>query len=169
MLFYGSIISFISGILLLMSFASPYWLQSWGGTESPFENMGLWEFCFHNFRHPDYQYDTLFDGCHWVWGNEYRYIREKLLPGKNINLPNDTRSSYFLLHQFYNGSDGLIIYFYNHRMVDSCSVFRYSCTHGILRGAMYPCCLIITMAFRYHIAFRGLVLWNGSGVECVHR
>ena len=81
-LFYGSIISFISGILLLMSFASPYWLQSWGGTESPFENMGLWEFCFHNFRHPDYQYDTLFDGCHWVWGNEYRYIREKLLPGK---------------------------------------------------------------------------------------
>jgi len=80
-LFYGSIISFISGILLLMSFASPYWLQSWAGTESPFENMGLWEFCFHNFRHPDYQYDTLFDGCHWVWGNEYRYIREKLLPG----------------------------------------------------------------------------------------
>ena len=67
-----------------MSFASPYWLQSWAGTESPFENMGLWEFCFHNFRHPDYQYDTLFDGCHWVWGNEYRYIREKLLPGKNM-------------------------------------------------------------------------------------
>ena len=80
-LFYGSIISFISGLLLLMSFASPYWLQSWAGTESPFENMGLWEFCFHNFRHPDYQYDTLFDGCHWIWGNEYRYIREKLLPG----------------------------------------------------------------------------------------
>ena len=80
-LFYGSIISFISGILLLMSFASPYWLQSWGGTESPFENMGLWEFCFHNFRHPDYQYDELFNGCHWIWGNEYRYIREKLLPG----------------------------------------------------------------------------------------
>ena len=76
-----------------MSFASPYWLQSWGGTESPFENMGLWEFCFHNFRHPDYQYDTLFDGCHWVWGNEYRYIREKLLPGKNIDLRNDLISS----------------------------------------------------------------------------
>ena len=87
-LFYGSIISFISGLLLLMSFASPYWLQSWAGTESPFENMGLWEFCFHNFRHPDYQYDTLFDGCHWIWGNEYRYIREKLLPGITFIIQN---------------------------------------------------------------------------------
>ena len=81
----------------------------------------------------------------------------------NIDLPNDPKSFY------YNGSDGLIIYFHNHRMVNSSSVFRYPCTHGILRRTMHPCCLIIKMAFRYHIAFRGLVLWNGSGVECVHR
>ena len=75
----------------------------------------------------------------------------------------------FIIHQFYNGSDGLMIYFHNHRMADSCSVFRYPCTYGILRGAMHPCRLITTMALRYHIAFRGLVLWNGSGIECMHR
>lgn len=80
-LFYGSIIAFLSGLLLLMSFASPYWLQSWATTESPFNNMGLWEFCFQDFRHPDYQFDTLFNGCHWIWGEYYRLIREKLLPG----------------------------------------------------------------------------------------
>ena len=66
-----------------MSFASPYWLQSWATTESPFNNMGLWEFCFQDFRHPDYQFDTLFNGCHWIWGEYYRLIREKLLPGKH--------------------------------------------------------------------------------------
>jgi len=81
LLFWGSILSFISGILLLMSFASPYWLQSWSHTNSPFSNMGLWEFCFNKFRHPDYQFDHLFHGCHALYGEEYRLIREKLLPG----------------------------------------------------------------------------------------
>jgi hypothetical protein len=43
--------------------------------------MGLWEFCFYKFRHPDYQFDKLFHGCHALYGDEYRLIREKLLPG----------------------------------------------------------------------------------------
>ena len=64
-----------------MSFASPYWLVSWEDTMSPFRNMGLWEFCFYKFRHPDYQFDKLFHGCHPLYGTEYRLIREKLLPG----------------------------------------------------------------------------------------
>merc|ERR1711997_70899 len=80
-LFYGSIASFVSGVLLLMSYASPYWLASWRDTQSPFVNMGLWEFCFFRFRHPDYQFDHLFHGCHMLYGEEYRLIREKLLPG----------------------------------------------------------------------------------------
>jgi len=80
-LFYGSIASFVAGLLLLMAFASPYWLVSWEDTQSPFKNMGLWEFCFYKFRHPDYQFDKLFTGCHALYGNEYRLIREKLLPG----------------------------------------------------------------------------------------
>ena len=44
--------------------------------------MGLWEFCFFKFRHPDYQFDHLFNGCHPLYGEEYRLIREKLLPGE---------------------------------------------------------------------------------------
>ena len=80
-MFYGSIASFVAGLLLLMAFASPYWLVSWEDTQSPFKNMGLWEFCFYKFRHPDYQFDKLFTGCHALYGNEYRLIREKLLPG----------------------------------------------------------------------------------------
>ena len=80
----GSIASFIGGVFLIVSFTSPYWLQSWDGTQSPFKRMGLWEFCFYRFRHPDYQFDHLFHGCHSLYGEEYRLIREKLLPGKRI-------------------------------------------------------------------------------------
>lgn len=80
-LFYGSICNFFGGLLILMSFASPYWLQSWEETQSEFKNMGLWEMCFYRFRHPDYQFDHLFTGCHAIYGDEYRLIREKLLPG----------------------------------------------------------------------------------------
>ena len=36
--------------MLLIAFCSPYWLQSWEDTHSPFLNMGLWEFCFYRFR-----------------------------------------------------------------------------------------------------------------------
>jgi len=77
----GSILSFASLMLILMSFASPYWLASWQDTYSPFQNMGLWEFCFRRFRYPNYQFDKLFDGCHYVFSPEYFVIWEWLLPG----------------------------------------------------------------------------------------
>ena len=82
---YGSMCAFAACLLLVMAFASPYWLVSWSDTESPFHNMGLWEFCFYKFRHPDYQFDHLFTGCHALYGDEYRLIREKLLPGWTSN------------------------------------------------------------------------------------
>ena len=41
---------FLGGVLLLIGFCSPYWLQSWSDTHSPFINMGLWEYCFYKMR-----------------------------------------------------------------------------------------------------------------------
>jgi len=77
----GSILSFLGLIFVLFAFASPYWLVSWEYTFSPFQSMGLWEFCFKNYRHPHFQFDKLFNGCHYVFSEEYRIIREWLLPG----------------------------------------------------------------------------------------
>jgi len=77
----GAILTYIASILLLIAFASPYWLVSWDMTFSPFKKMGLWEICFDNYRHPHYQFDKLFHGCHYVFSDEYRIIREWLLPG----------------------------------------------------------------------------------------
>jgi len=77
----GTFANFVGLITLVVAFSSPYWLKSWEATQSPFQNMGLWEFCFYKFRHPDYQFDHLFHGCHSLYGDEFRLIREKLLPG----------------------------------------------------------------------------------------
>ena len=66
---------------VFFSFCSPHWLVSWHDTYSPFKNMGLWEFCFSKFRFPNYQFDDLFDGCHYVFSRKYFVIWEWLLPG----------------------------------------------------------------------------------------
>lgn len=72
--------TYIAGLSLLISFCSPYWVQSFEETYSEFHHMGLWEYCFNNFRYPYYQFDKLFDGCHHVFSQEYYVIREWLLP-----------------------------------------------------------------------------------------
>lgn len=48
--------------------------------------MGVWEYCFNNFRYPYHQYDQVFDGCKGVLSNDYIVIREWLLPGNKNNI-----------------------------------------------------------------------------------
>lgn len=77
----GSILSYIGGVFLLMAFCAPYWISSYDESFSSFKNMGLWEYCFKDFRYPYYQFTTTFDGCHHIFSREYYVIREWLLPG----------------------------------------------------------------------------------------
>lgn len=77
----GALLSYIAGLLLLIAFCSPYWVQSFEETFSSFKNMGLWEYCFDNFRFPYNQFDHLFDGCNHIFSFEYNVIREWMLPG----------------------------------------------------------------------------------------
>lgn len=77
----GGTLVYVSGLLLLVSFSSPYWVQSYDGTFSNFKHMGLWEYCFDEFRFPYHQFDKLFSGCHYVYSFEFHIIREWLLPG----------------------------------------------------------------------------------------
>ena len=81
-LFYAVTTGFAASVLWLMSFASPYWLASWEDTRTDqrFLNMGLWTFCFDRYRFPRNQYDRMYDGCHPIWGFEYREIREWMAP-----------------------------------------------------------------------------------------
>ncbi|XP_066159204.1 uncharacterized protein pck [Euwallacea fornicatus] len=79
-LFNGALLTYIAGLLLMIAFCSPYWVKSYDDTFSKFKNMGLWEYCFHNFRYPYNQFDHPFEGCHHVFSQEYYVIREWLLP-----------------------------------------------------------------------------------------
>uniref|UniRef100_A0A1B6DPT9 EXPERA domain-containing protein n=1 Tax=Clastoptera arizonana TaxID=38151 RepID=A0A1B6DPT9_9HEMI len=78
---FGGILIYVGGIFLLIAFISPYWEQSYDQTLSNFKHMGLWQYCFDEFRYPNHQFDKLFIGCHFIYSNEYYVIREWLLPG----------------------------------------------------------------------------------------
>lgn len=80
-MFNGALLTYIGGILLMISFCSPYWVKSFTETFSNFKNMGLWMYCFDEFYYPHFQYDKMFTGCYGVFSNEYQVIREWLLPG----------------------------------------------------------------------------------------
>lgn len=82
-LIFGAILCLITWMLLLIAFASPYWLSSYSHTYSPFVRLGLWDFCFNNYRHPPYQYDERFHGCHWVYSSKFQNIRDWLQPGES--------------------------------------------------------------------------------------
>lgn len=79
-LHHSAVLAFISFIILLISFASPYWLSSYHFTDSAFKRLGLWDFCFQDYRHPSYQYDMKFNGCHWIYSPVYTNIRDWLQP-----------------------------------------------------------------------------------------
>lgn len=79
-LHWTAVLAFISYIILLISFASPYWLSSYKFTDSTFKRLGLWDFCFQDYRHPSYLYDTKFTGCHWIYSPVYTNIRDWLQP-----------------------------------------------------------------------------------------
>lgn len=78
----GAIVALVAWIFLLIAFASPYWLSSYKYTYSEFVRLGLWDFCFRDYRHPSYQYDQKFSGCYWVYSGVYHNIRDWLQPGK---------------------------------------------------------------------------------------
>ncbi|XKL62641.1 hypothetical protein PGB90_002474 [Kerria lacca] len=77
----GGFLVYVGGLFLMVSFFSPYWISSYDESFSSFRNMGVWEYCFNNFRYPYHQYDQVFDGCKGVLSNDYIVIREWLLPG----------------------------------------------------------------------------------------
>ncbi|XP_030377197.1 uncharacterized protein LOC115626081 [Scaptodrosophila lebanonensis] len=75
-------ISAFSFLLFVIAFATPYWLVTDGRIQNPrFTNLGLWEVCFNNFQDIHRFYDTRFNGCMWVFEEEYYIIHDFLLPG----------------------------------------------------------------------------------------
>lgn len=79
----AGLVAYLATVLLLISFASPYWLESYQEANAEFVRLGLWDVCFRNYRHPSYQYDETFNGCHWIHSYAYQNIRDWLLPSES--------------------------------------------------------------------------------------
>jgi len=78
---FGAINAYIGYFFMMMSFCSPYWIESYEESGSSFKNMGLWQYCFKEFQYPNYQFPKKFTGCYNIFSHEYYVIREYLLPG----------------------------------------------------------------------------------------
>lgn len=66
---FGAIITFVAYFFMMMSFCSPYWIESYEETRSSFKNMGLWQYCFKDFTYPNYQFSRKFTGCHNIFSH----------------------------------------------------------------------------------------------------
>lgn len=65
----AAMIVYAGALLLVMSFCSPYWIESYDESFSSFKKMGLWEYCFKDFYYPNYQFPKKFNGCHNIFSH----------------------------------------------------------------------------------------------------
>lgn len=68
----GSFLTYVAGVILMMAFCSPYWIESYDESFSDFKNMGLWEYCFKDFSYPYFQFPRKFNGCHNIFSHVSR-------------------------------------------------------------------------------------------------
>lgn len=67
---------------MCVSFASPYWMQTYPLSFNTFQNMGLWEICMKDYMHHKDDSQTIYNGCWWVFDREEKFekLKEWLLP-----------------------------------------------------------------------------------------
>lgn len=69
-------------VLMVVAFASPYWVESYEEFKAPFIKLGLWEFCFNDYTfYKDYN-GKRYLGCFYVFSPEIRPIWEWVSPRK---------------------------------------------------------------------------------------
>lgn len=69
---------------LSISFASPYWLETWPNSENAFRNIGLWHVCFKDYMQFRDDSQQIYNGCWWLFDMETKYykLRQWLIPRK---------------------------------------------------------------------------------------
>ncbi|OON16986.1 hypothetical protein X801_07183 [Opisthorchis viverrini] len=78
--YFGCVISFVTFGLILLSFVTPYWLQSWSRLHTPFLRLGLWEFCLKGFMERVDQGMVSYFDCWWILSPYYSKIFAELVP-----------------------------------------------------------------------------------------
>lgn len=78
--FSASCLIFFSSLCQLVAFATPMWSQSYPSTGNEFKNIGLWEACFHRYRHWKDDNQKPYSGCFWFWSPDMIRFRDWLMP-----------------------------------------------------------------------------------------
>lgn len=82
LLIVGLVLSGFALLFLVIGFSTPHWLELDTNyiTHSGFEKLGLWEACFRNFAHYKDYNNKQFNGCWWIFSEEYRPIWSYINP-----------------------------------------------------------------------------------------
>lgn len=79
----GSFILFLSALLTIVAFFSPYWTQSdFEANKNRFSNIGMWEICLYRYRHTEIDSYKSYTGCFWLWAHEIQPLRDWIMARK---------------------------------------------------------------------------------------
>jgi len=70
----------LSIICHIIALCTDYWLKSSSAAQSEFLNIGLWRGCFNHYHHPHEEPPHNYNGCHDLYSDEYKNIRDWLVP-----------------------------------------------------------------------------------------
>ncbi|KAH3753009.1 uncharacterized protein LOC127848275 [Dreissena polymorpha] len=78
----GFIIGLLSIMMIVLAFATPYWIQPEPGhvISTQLQKLGLWEICFQGYNDIRDGLGRVYNGCYWVFAREYDVIRKYLIP-----------------------------------------------------------------------------------------
>lgn len=60
---------------LCVSFASPFWVQTWPNSFNKFRNIGLWSVCMDNYMHWKDEARAIYSECWWVFNPAQKYYK----------------------------------------------------------------------------------------------
>ncbi|VDD81876.1 unnamed protein product [Mesocestoides corti] len=73
--FLAIVLTIFANVFNFIGFVSPFWIVSRDGDNYGFVRLGLWEVCFKNFIFAEDYISKAYDGCWYIYRQEFKYIR----------------------------------------------------------------------------------------------
>ena len=156
---------------LCVSFASPYWMQTYPMSFNTFRNMGLWELCMHDYMHHKDDSQDIYNGCWWVFDRDEKYwkLREWILPRKSYYSPVKTKKC-SVIHWFKLFSLHLTAWFITVQVLVTMSLLCSLACVGMTAMIFFHFCPL--MNHEYHQSYAmfagsGLCFFNSKLLSCI--
>lgn len=79
---FAIILTLLENLFYLIGFVSPCWIVSIKNENAGFVRLGLWEVCFDNFIFSHDYISKAYNGCWYIFRQEFKYIRYWINPRK---------------------------------------------------------------------------------------